>query len=88
MTEPVLLTEPREGLPDVVSDSAGLSAAISALANGTGPIAIDAERASGFRYGQRAYLIQLRRQGSGTWLIDPIDFTRHFRICRVCANLT
>lgn len=75
MTEPVLLTEPREGLPDVVSDSVGLSVAISALANGTGPIAIDAERASGFRYGQRAYLLQLRRQGSGTWLIDPIDFS-------------
>ncbi len=75
MTEPVLLTEPREGLPDVVTDSLGLSAAISALANGTGPIAIDAERASGFRYGQRAYLIQLRRQGSGTWLIDPINFS-------------
>jgi len=75
VTEPVLLTEPREGLPDVVSDSVGLSVAISALANGTGPIAIDAERASGFRYGQRAYLLQLRRQGSGTWLIDPIDFS-------------
>ena len=28
-------------------------------------IAIDAERASGYRYGQRAYLVQLRREGSG-----------------------
>jgi ribonuclease D len=35
-------------------------------------VAIDAERASGYRYGQRAYLIQLRREGSGTWLVDPI----------------
>jgi ribonuclease D len=74
VSEPVLLTEPREGIPPVISDSVGLSTAIAALAGGTGPVAIDAERASGFRYGQRAYLIQLRRQGSGTWLIDPIGF--------------
>jgi ribonuclease D len=33
---------------------------------------IDAERASGYRYGQRAYLVQVRREGSGTWLIDPM----------------
>ena len=42
------------------------------LAGGTGPIAVDAERASGFRYSQRAYLVQLRREGAGTALIDPI----------------
>jgi len=45
---------------------------VEALAAGTGPIAVDAERASGFRYGQDAYLIQLRRAGSGTVLIDPL----------------
>ena len=38
----------------------------------TGPVAVDAERASGYRYGQRAYLVQLRRAGAGTLLIDPI----------------
>ena len=37
-----------------------------------GPIAVDAERASGFRYSQRAYLVQLRRAGAGTALVDPI----------------
>ncbi len=37
-----------------------------------GPVAIDAERASGFRYGSRAYLVQLRRPDVGTVLIDPI----------------
>ena len=41
------------------------------LAEGSGPIAVDAERASGFRYSQRAYLIQLYRRGSGTFLFDP-----------------
>ncbi|MCS5712968.1 HRDC domain-containing protein [Herbiconiux sp. CPCC 205716] len=45
--------------------------AVEALAEGHGPVAVDAERASGFRYSQRAYLIQLYRRGSGTFLIDP-----------------
>ncbi|MCS5728575.1 HRDC domain-containing protein [Herbiconiux moechotypicola] len=45
--------------------------AVEALALGEGPVAVDAERASGFRYSQRAYLIQLYRRGSGTFLIDP-----------------
>ena len=43
-----------------------------AFAAGSGPIAVDAERASGFRYSQRAYLVQMRRAGAGTALIDPI----------------
>lgn len=46
--------------------------AAEAIGNGTGPVGIDAERASGYRYGQRAYLVQVRREGSGSWLIDPI----------------
>ena len=37
-------------------------------------MAVDAERAHGFRYSQRAYLLQLRRKGSGTHLVDPIAF--------------
>jgi ribonuclease D len=47
---------------------------VAALRAGTGPVAVDAERAHGFRYSQRAYLIQLRRAGSGTHLVDPIAF--------------
>jgi ribonuclease D len=35
-------------------------------------VAVDAERASGYRYSQRAYLVQLRRAGAGSALIDPI----------------
>jgi ribonuclease D len=58
----------------VVEKPAALSAAVASLAAGTGPIAIDAERASGYRYSQRAYLVQLRREGSGTTLIDPTAF--------------
>ncbi|GAC1440952.1 MAG: ribonuclease D [Mycobacteriales bacterium] len=70
--EPELLLLPREGVPAVTADGAQLAAAIERFAAGTGPVAVDAERASGYRYSQRAYLVQLRRQGSGTTLIDPI----------------
>jgi ribonuclease D len=49
-----------------------LAEVIDRLAAGTGPIAVDAERASGYRYTQRAYLVQLRREGAGTVLIDPV----------------
>nr|WP_241265476.1 ribonuclease D [Streptomyces boncukensis] len=44
----------------------------ASFAQATGPVAVDAERASGYRYGQRAYLIQLRREGAGTALVDPV----------------
>ncbi|MDT0302836.1 HRDC domain-containing protein [Streptomonospora wellingtoniae] len=70
--EAPLLREPREGLPPVVSDSAHLDRVAEAFAAGTGPVAIDAERASGYRYGQRAYLVQLRRADAGSALIDPV----------------
>src|SRR5262245_43469787 len=68
--EPLL--EPRDGLPPLVASAAALEAAIKALAGGSGPVAVDAERASGFRYGHRAFLVQFRRQGAGTVLIDPV----------------
>lgn len=67
-----LLLEPRDGMPPLVASAAALEAAIKALADGSGPVAVDAERASGFRYGHRAFLVQFRRQGAGTVLIDPV----------------
>lgn len=69
---PIPLLEPREGIPPVVVDEAVLAGVIAAFAAGSGPVAVDAERASGYRYGQRAYLVQLRREGAGTALIDPV----------------
>ena len=71
--EPLL--EPRDGLPPLVDTARALETATAALAAGTGPVAVDAERASGFRYGHRAFLVQLRRQGAGTVLIDPVACT-------------
>ncbi|XAS74818.1 HRDC domain-containing protein [Dermatophilaceae bacterium Sec6.4] len=67
-----LLDAPAEGVPDVIVDERALTAAAQLIAAGHGPVALDAERASGFRYGNRAYLVQLRREGSGSFLIDPI----------------
>jgi ribonuclease D len=64
----------RDGLPPVISDASALEAAVEAFGSGNGPVAIDAERASGYRYSQRAYLLQLRREGAGSALIDPIPF--------------
>ncbi|MEI6623113.1 MAG: HRDC domain-containing protein, partial [Actinomycetes bacterium] len=71
---PIPLTEPSGGIPSVVADDAALQNSIERLLAGTGPIAIDAERAGGYRYRQSAYLIQLRRRGSGSHLIDPTMF--------------
>lgn len=67
-----VLTEPAEGVPEVITQESQLLACATAIAEGVGPVALDAERASGYRYGQDAYLVQLRREGSGTWLIDPV----------------
>jgi ribonuclease D len=71
-TDPIPLLAPRDGVPAVVSSASALARTVAAFAGGQGPVAVDAERASGYRYGQRAYLIQLRRSGAGTALVDPI----------------
>jgi ribonuclease D len=61
-------------LPEVVETAQGLADLVDRFAAGSGAFAIDAERASGYRYSQRAYLIQIRRHGAGTALIDPAPF--------------
>ena len=57
----------------MVEDQGGLDSLISYLKADTGPIAIDAERASGFRYSQRAYLIQLSLRDQEIYMLDPIQ---------------
>jgi ribonuclease D len=71
---PAPLLELRDGLPPLTETLPALTEACRALAAAGGPVAIDAERASGYRYSSRAYLIQLRREGAGTVLIDPTCF--------------
>ena len=58
----------------MIEDASTLQPYCDAIAAGSGPVALDAERASGYRYSQRAYLVQVRREGAGTALIDPIGF--------------
>jgi ribonuclease D len=77
MSEEVIvvpLLQPANGTPAVIDTESKFKDAIEQLANGSGPFAVDAERASGFRYSARAYLIQIKRNGGGLHLIDPIPF--------------
>ena len=55
----------------LVTNTEELKRAADALANGSDQVGVDAERASGFRYGSEAYLVQMYRRGSGTFLFDP-----------------
>ena len=68
------LLTPRAGVPEVISTNSKFEEMIAKLLKGDGPIAIDAERASGYKYSQRAYLIQIYRNNGGLHLIDPIPF--------------
>ena len=54
---PLLIT-PRTPFREVITTLDGLREVVSQLTEGSGDIALDAERASGFKYSQRAYLIQ------------------------------
>src|SRR5271165_4728839 len=67
------LLAPAGGVPDLSTSATEIAAAAKLLARGHGAFAVDAERASGFRYSNRAYLIQVRRAGAGTVLIDPVS---------------
>jgi ribonuclease D len=64
------LDKPR--LPVHSVDSEATLAELVAALNGVKQVAIDAERASGFRYSQRAYLIQIAIRDLGIWLVDPV----------------
>lgn len=64
----------REPLRPIVNTLADLDRCLVALADAEGPVAFDTERAHGHRYWPKAYLLQIRREGAGTWLIDPVAF--------------
>ncbi|WP_371820937.1 hypothetical protein [Tsukamurella sp. PLM1] len=66
------LTEPTEGVPEPLTTIDQFAECAAALRRGSGPVALDTERASGFTYSSRAYLIQIKRTGSGLFLLDPI----------------
>ncbi len=66
------LLVPEQGTPELITTELQFADCIKKLSAGSGAIAVDAERASGFRYSSRAYLIQLFRRDGGLHLIDPI----------------
>jgi len=68
------LLQPSAGTPEIIDTEESFKEAIEQLSKGSGPFAVDAERASGFRYSARAYLIQIKRIDGGLHLIDPIPF--------------
>ena len=68
------LLQPSAGTPEIIETELAFKTALDQLAQGSGPFAVDAERASGFRYSARAYLIQIKRINGGLHLIDPIPF--------------
>ncbi|MEY4743039.1 MAG: hypothetical protein RIR34_378 [Actinomycetota bacterium] len=70
-----LLAKPDNPNVILVEDTDALAACVRTLGSNTGPFALDAERASGFRYGSRAYLVQVARGTSPIYLIDPIGIS-------------
>ncbi|KQB85444.1 HRDC domain-containing protein [Corynebacterium oculi] len=70
MSASPLLT-PREGTPPLSDTPEDFARAAAALARGRGPFAVDTERASAYRYDDRAFLLQVRRRGAGTFLFAP-----------------
>jgi ribonuclease D len=79
------LLRPADGVPPIIDTEIAFDGALAQLADGTGPYAFDAERASGFKYSARAYLIQIKRQDGGLHLIDPIAFGPNHR-CFIQLN--
>jgi len=75
VVEVPILLHPEGGTPDLIDTANRFDDALTQLSQGHGPFAVDAERASGYRYSARAYLIQIKRAGGGLHLIDPTAFS-------------
>lgn len=74
--EPKLLREPAGGVPTVIDEPRDFEAMVERFAEAEGPIAADAERASGYRYGHEDWLVQFKRDGAGIALVDPVALRR------------
>lgn len=70
--EPQLLKEPADGVPDVIDTPKAFERMVERFAAAHGPLAADAERASGFRYFHDDWLVQFKREGAGIALVDPV----------------
>lgn len=63
-----------------------LADAVAELRAESGPFAVDSERAGGYRYSQRAYLVQVKRGESENFLIDPIAIDDLTSLAEVLAT--
>ena len=61
--------------PPLISTDQALAGVLPGMAGGNSPVAVDTERACGFRYSQRAYLIQVKTRETGVALIDPVTIS-------------
>lgn len=81
------LTAPRDGLVPVIDRIQPLLAWCERAASAPEEaVAVDAERASSYRYSSRAYLVQLRTESAGIALIDPLAFTMPGTLKRLLAE--
>ncbi|MFM5905441.1 MAG: HRDC domain-containing protein [Micrococcales bacterium] len=71
-----LLAAPNNPRVILIENPEELSLAVKTLESESGPFGLDAERASGFKYSSRAYLVQVARGSSPIYLIDPISVSQ------------
>ena len=71
-SNPVLMKSSRFALPKIITRPIEVTSVANRFASVAEPIACDAERASGFRYGQKTCLLQIRSESFGTELIDTL----------------
>lgn len=59
-------------LPPLIVKPQDLEAAANALASSPEPLALDTERSGGYTYANETCLLQLRKEGVGTFLVDTL----------------
>lgn len=74
MQEPIKQKDLKIGW-QLVDNDAAFAAMVADLSTYPGAVALDTERASGYRYNQKAYLVQIRRTDSPIYLIDPLEIS-------------
>ena len=85
--DPELIAFPREGIPEIIDTHSALEQAVQDLLASSLPVAVDVERAQGFRYGSSPYLLQLRREDVGSFLIDTAALP-HLECLQASMNST
>ena len=85
--DPELIAFPRDGIPEIIDTQSALERAAKELSASSLPVAVDVERAQGFRYGSSPYLLQLRREDVGSFLIDTAALP-HLECLQASMNST